>query len=65
MLAEKRQPSLGIMPSRSSHSMHEELAYVKGHHCSFILGITFPKEKHLLILLGYQRSGLMQELLEI
>ena len=51
MLAEKRQPSLGIMPPCISHSVHKELAHMKRNHCSFILGVTFPKQKYPLILL--------------
>lgn len=51
MLAEKKQPFLRIMPSCISHSVYEELAHMKRHHCSFILGITFPTQKYPLILL--------------
>lgn len=46
MLAGKRRPSLAIMPPHITHFIQEELARVKRHHCSFLLGTTFPKEKH-------------------
>lgn len=61
----KEATVLGIMPPHLSHSIWEELAHRKRDLFSFILGITFSKEKLLLILLSYQKSGFMQELLEI
>lgn len=61
----KSNHSLGIMLLHIAHLMYEEFAHMERHHHSFILGITFPKEKPLLILLSYQSSGLMQELLKI
>lgn len=64
-LGRKESTILGIMPPHLLHSVQEELAHMKRHHCSFILGINFPKRKVPLILLSYQRSGFMKGLLEI
>lgn len=47
----KEATILGIMALHLSRSIWEELAHMKRDLCSFILGLTFSKEKPLLILL--------------